>query len=352
MPIHTCSGIPLGIDALWTYIPNEEIDFTRYWYIRHLRIECYDPADGPQMNSPAFNHHTVYNCDIEYDQTYTKCQGRCFYQQPPQSSVICCSSTSSSSVSTSTTVEETTNTTSLPAQQPYQQREGYPAYPPPPTPTVTHQPYTIPSLKYLFPRLKTLIIKNIPSGVNCGPTFIGSLTSIPSTVVSLEIEHTLINNIGEIVMDSPNLVFLQIRNNQLPIKNLTQLPPNLTRFSTFRETLTTPIKANTHLEFVYMVQSKFPGITDLNPEFVKDIMIRWGKHPYDRRLLDQSDPRDIIKHINLVHAHQVYIHYASIPLRIRRPNAEDEYEENPIIVALHLASNYPRRMAEFMSYVS
>lgn len=43
---------------------------------------------------------------------------------------------------------------------------------------------------------------------------------------------------------------------------------------------------------------------------------------------------------------QVYLDFGSIPRRIQ--NAY-EHRENPIVAALHLSSNYPRRMAEFIT---
>ena len=53
-----------------------------------------------------------------------------------------------------------------------------------------------------------------------------------------------------------------------------------------------------------------------------------------------------IKSVNKQTNYQTYIDFGSIPYRIK--NAY-EHRENPIIVALHLASNIPRRMAEFVT---
>jgi hypothetical protein len=55
-----------------------------------------------------------------------------------------------------------------------------------------------------------------------------------------------------------------------------------------------------------------------------------------------------IQHIIRTNSEQIYLHFGSIPKRILFHNTEEE-KENPIILALHLASNYPRRMAEFMA---
>jgi hypothetical protein len=307
MPIHTCSEVPFGVDALWIYVPNEEIDFGKYWYIKHLRIECYRD-DGLR---PGVSNDT---CDIEYDQTYTKCSGtKC------SGSGVCtyCSDAQDSE-------EEDPNPTEV--------------------------PYVLPSLKQIFPRLEALIIKNMYDDHGNYPVYIKALTDIPSTVISLDIEYTLIENIGDIVMNSPNILFLQLRKNKFP-NTLMHLPPNLIRLSTFCENFTNTIQVNKKLQYVHMISSHFPGIENLNPYSMKDIIIRGGEHPYNEQIFHSSYYCiEIIKHINLVNAHKVYIHYCSIPTRIR-VSSEEELD-NPIIVALHLASNYPRRMAEFMSYVS
>lgn len=291
MPIHTCSRSPFGVDALWTYVPGEEVDFKKYWYIRHLRIECYKSKPDDL---------TVDDCDIGHNQDYTRCSG-------------CCS------------LDDTTDVAE---------------------PTQPTQPYTLPSLKYLFPRLESLIIKNVMAcTAESHEVFIGLLTNIPTSVISLEIEYSLIQNIGEIVMDSPNLLYLQLRSNRFP-NHITRLPPNLLRFSTFRETFTNTIQANTLLEYVFIIHSNIPSITNLHTNHVKDIMIRAGTHPYDHLILNSTyNPITILKHIALVNAQLVYLHYGSLPTHTHHNN-----NNNPIIVALHLASNYPRRFAEFMAY--
>ena len=325
MPIHTCSVIiPFGVDAQWTYVPNEEIDFKKYWYIRTLSIECYDPSSTTTTTTDGSNNHqTPDDCDIQFDQSYTRCSGYC-----------CSNNVFDDDVNADYNNDNDNHEEDQPRR--HQQPVVEPV-----------EPYTMPSLKYLFPKLEKLIIKN-RQGTN-QTTFLGSLTNIPSTVVYLEIENTFIKNIGEIIMNSPNLLVLDLTNNKFPI-DFTHLPPKLSRFCAFKETIPNMIHAHKYLSSVYIILSKFPGITNLHPNEVHSIMIRCGEHPYDETILKGSRCQPIIQHIQLVNAQEVYKHYGSIPLRIRIPNTEDDIQ-NPIIVALHLASNYPRRMAEFMTYV-
>ena len=313
MPIHTCSGIPLGIDALWIYVPNEEIDFHKYWYIRHLRIECYNPTDGCPRIGFLNNYGSSSNCDIHFDQLYTRCSGICY-------------KTTSDSTSTSDSIKNTD-----------------------PDTTTAQEPYTLPSLKYLFPHVESLVIRNVEIGLSAPPAFIGALTDLPAGVINLEIEHTLIKNIGEIITNSPHLLFLRLSNNNVPI-TLTHLPPTLIRLNVFHQTFTTTIKAQNYLESVYIILSDLPGIENLNPYSIKDIVIRGGVNPYNPGILHESSEQIIIKHIELVNAQQVYLHYRSIANRIK---ISEDNMENPIVVAMKaLKSNYPRRMAEFMAYIS
>ena len=55
---------------------------------------------------------------------------------------------------------------------------------------------------------------------------------------------------------------------------------------------------------------------------------------------------EYIKHVNDAAMYQVYLAFGSIPRRIK--NAY-EHRDNPIVSALNLASNVPRRMAEFVT---
>ena len=74
----------------------------------------------------------------------------------------------------------------------------------------------------------------------------------------------------------------------------------------------------------------------------------WGsfdriKHKWHLRKMEY------IQSVNNDRYTQVYSEFGSIPGRIR--NAYD-HRHNPIVAAMHLASNYPRRMAEFVTEVT
>lgn len=297
MPIYTCLDSPVKCLAIWSYIPYEEIDFKRYYFVKTLRIECFNPAE-----------------EIE-DTTY----------HPPRRIHP------SSSMS-----RYYYNWTDTPRP-------------------IEEGPYKLPSIKDLFPKLETLIISN---GNQCfkrnSPAYIDTLTDIPATVVNLHIEYTMLTNIGAIILQCPNIETLKLERNIYQISIPEQLPPKLLRLHVFLETLNTTLNVPSTLRYMHLVNSTIPGVDNLRYQPNQNIIIYGCVSPYDIVVLHDTmiSCQDKINHINLVNAHQVYIHYGSIPARIRINKALDNDDhENPIIVALHLASNYPRRMAEFMSYI-
>ena len=53
MPINLLVLPSLKFGAIWTYIPNEYIDFNNYSLIQILRIECFEPSE---LLEPSNNH--------------------------------------------------------------------------------------------------------------------------------------------------------------------------------------------------------------------------------------------------------------------------------------------------------
>jgi hypothetical protein len=77
-------------------------------------------------------------------------------------------------------------------------------------------------------------------------------------------------------------------------------------------------------------------------------MVAGCDSPYDEAIISNhkipfSTKIQHIKHINL---RRVYQHFCEVRRRINNPY---EHRDEPIVAALFLASNYPRRMAEFLS---
>ena len=132
---------------------------------------------------------------------------------------------------------------------------------------------------------------------------------------------------------------------------------NLIRLNAFCETFTQPIVVHSNVQIISLVRCDLPSIEHLNCRYIYDILINKCTTPYDEDILNNSAIQYyrrneiIIKHINKTNAYNTYIHYGTIPKRIRLNLSDVETMKNPIIIALNLGSNYPRRMAEFMSYI-
>lgn len=299
MPINT--NLYAKCAAIWTYIPNEDLDFSKFYFVKLLRIECFQPTTVAQDDTPRYHRQTLIR-----------------------------------PLSTMSRYYHHWNTTD-------------PSHLPPPS--KEDIPYTLPSLKRIFPNLETLIISN---GNQCFkpdlPVYLHHLTDIPSTVKNLDIEYTRITNLGDVIHTCTNLQTLKLNRNiyQIDIHELRPLPPNLVRLHIYLETLAKPIHAPDSLLRVQFVNSTIPFLYNFKYTPDASNIIMYGcDSPYDNNIFINHSEQDKIQHIHLVNAHQVYQHFGSIPSRIRISSPDDL--ENPIVVALNLASNYPRRFAEFIT---
>jgi hypothetical protein len=301
MPINCVEHHSLKCGAIWTYIPNEYIDFNNYSFVKILRIECVNQSE---LLEPSKDHsqRKIYPRGAKSHYYYN------WSTTPPTSSD-----------------------------------------------TIENVPYILPSIKHLFPILETLIISNGYDGITKkNPVYIDILTDIPPTVKMLNIEYTMITNIGEIIHTCPNLELLKLHNNlyhiYIPLQK--PLPVSLTKLNISMETFTNELYVHDNLHIITILNSNIPGIQNLKYNNKKNLIMYGCETPYDNAIFYDNNlsQYEKIKHIQLVNSCNIYQHFGSIPTRIRVSSNEDL--ENPIIIALHLASNYPRRMAEFISDLS
>lgn len=320
MPIHTCSATPDIFDAVWTYIPNEVIDFSKFEMIRSLVIECF----GPDQLSPPTTRTPWCLLGTNVEEQYIMCSGQVedlllFAPRTPTSK-------SCSPRGVSQIIETSAG------------------------------PYTFPSL-HMFPLLEKLIIQNtFHSSVTGSPVYIKAFTDIPPHLLSLEIHNSLIEDIGSIIQQCHHLTALRLHNNLNPI-NITYLPPTLNAFYVLGETFTSHLRIPFNTAVIRFVHSTIPYIyMDHALVAPKTTVVRHERFiiagcqtPYNPKILADNKIRFIQKvhHILFTNAQHIYQHFGSIPTRIR-VSSEEELN-NPIIKALNLASNYPRRMAEFIA---
>jgi hypothetical protein len=72
----------------------------------------------------------------------------------------------------------------------------------------------------------------------------------------------------------------------------------------------------------------------------------YAQYHYRAKLARDKNIIECIKRINDEMGYSLYADFGSIPIRIRVTEAN---MENPVVVAMNLSSNYPRRMAEFVN---
>lgn len=298
MPIHTCSSVIGVYDAVWTYIPNEEIDFSKFTFVRTLLIECYGPDDPspPTSRSPW--------CYLTSRYPLQGCSG--------YMNVFTCN-----------------------------------------RPQANSDKYILPSLRR-FPFIKKIIIQNTYGDIDC-PVHLDGLTDLPTELRVLEIINTKISDIGSLIATCPTLTTLRLHRNMYPI-TLSPFPPNLTKLDMDRETLTTEIHLPPSIRLVSFVKTVIPRLHLQHSMTVPVIgrhdrfIISQCKSPYDERVMaDKTIPFYYkIREVFRTNSLDMYRHFASIPSTIRRTNNIELNNNNVFVKVFTLASNYPRRMAEFV----
>jgi hypothetical protein len=307
MPIHSCNATPNIYDAIWTFVPNEIIDFTKFTMITSLIIECY----SPEIDDPPIGRTQWCMLGRGLPEKSLRCSGHIDLFACLHSSHLCKDS---------------------------------------------NEPFTLPSIKYKFPFLQQLFIQNIYTGIHSKhPVYLKTLTDLPDNLQILNIHNSLIDNIGHIVTHlCPNLTTLRLNSNHFPI-HLTYLPTFLQSLYCIREHFTQDLHLSEHTSVVSFVHSTFQYIYPHqsllipNPFRIGRFIVASCHSPYDETILSiPKTPFSLkILHIFNTNSHKYYLHFANIPTKLRISSTNDLH--NPIIIALHLASNYPRRMAEFFA---
>jgi len=329
MPIHSCTAMPDIFDAVWTYIPNEVINFSKFTTIRSLVIECF----GPDQSSPP-----------------TARTPWCLLGSTVPEQYIVCSGSGQSDLIDSLFAPLTPRTPRTPQSTSYSPRGNE-------TPIDHSEPYTFPSL-HMFPLLEKLIIQNtFHSSITSSPVYIKSFTNIPPNLHTLEFHNSMIEDIGSIIQQCHHLTTLRLHNNVHPI-TLTYLPHTLNAFYVTGETFTNDIQIPLNTSVIRFIHSTLNYIhmdhavaQVTNAGRHERLIIAGCQSPYDARILADNKIKFLqkVQHILHTNAHHIYQQFGAIPNRIRMPANDEDLAENYIIIALNLASNYPRRMAEFIA---
>lgn len=226
-------------------------------------------------------------------------------------------------------------------------------------------PFTIPSIASLFPNLLYLRIQKTTS-IRFGyrmrrtlghPCFIGHITDIPPSVIDVVIEGTYITDLTTLFNHGPNIRSFKLVHNLTPISMpRIQLPLGLNKLiieeSAFLDNtqiiFPTTIWSITCVR-CHMMLTRLENLENAQPDL--NMVFEECTTPYDERILNTHKyhpeiTKKKVEHITYVNAQHVYAELGSIPERIY---VTKKNMESPIVKAMFLGSNYPRRSAEFVA---
>jgi len=198
-----------------------------------------------------------------------------------------------------------------------------------------------------------------------------NLPKIPDSVRSLEIKNTNITNINQIHANwggGGNLTTLILDSNK-KLKGSVIVPDGVLVFAIMNQIVNVirlpfgikKVQCGPRIKFMQlsgeMPEEMLYFVNVISNPYKKELdeidrlcddEIRESLAMYEDMIIQKWHFRKIkcIEEVNKNINYKLYAEFGFIPKRIRVSSVEDL--KNPIIVAMNLASNYPRRMAEFL----
>jgi hypothetical protein len=202
-------------------------------------------------------------------------------------------------------------------------------------------PLTLPSISNRFPNLKKIVFQNWDDSV----CFIGNITDVPRTLNELVFESTCLTDLTPVFRDVTNLYQILMRENRVPLRIMAPFP-NSMRIVQFVDTVIEDVMefgpGMHHLGCFRCTTSRISGL-----EYGYGVTVYQCTSPYDAQLLD-NDPSNEVARAHISEVNALYRYRQIGAIRSRTRNAYDHQDE-PIVSALFLASNVPRRMLEFVA---
>lgn len=320
--------------AIWTFVPGEVLDFTSFSKINTLHITAYLPQKHVKLDDEEPDAFEMIQDSISILQNNSGVTPPTQQQTPTthknQNKI-------EEDAQDAQDAQEKDRTTKVKKVTKEEEQ--------------TPEPYTIPSLSVLFPNLTRLFIKNWEFGPN-RKCFIGRLTDVPHTLLEIILDDTYITDFGPVLSYGVNLLSITLRDNVHPIYMSHPLPDKLISFTLFRTILLDPLIFPQGILNILCGHSTIPKIYGLENNInLNTVVCSFDRciTPYnldDIRISPPSKTRLRIQHIALTNAQQVYSDFGSIPNKIQ---VSQHNIDNPIVVAMNLSTNYPRRMAEFIA---
>ena len=225
---------------------------------------------------------------------------------------------------------------------------------------ITRKPLKMPSLATInFRNLEQLEIQEFD---------VSDMDRIPESVTNLRVVNTNLTNVNQINVNWRNIISLTLEMNKNLNKNSVAIPEGVQQlmlgsqhFTIVRLPSTIKILQLASVVISDMITGTLPDeelncadvYTIYRAEFKRIlsacIVEKRASLAFDEDMINRRwhvIKLEYIKQVNDAAMYQVYLDFGSIPRRIK--NAY-EHRVNPIVSALNLASNVPRRMAEFVT---
>lgn len=209
------------------------------------------------------------------------------------------------------------------------------------------EPFTLPPIAEHFPNLTKLVFQNWDNSW----CFIENITDLPASLHEIWFYDTFIRDLTPVLKMTPRLQSFYMARNAVPIEISVPFPSSMNSVVFFQTTIVDPMELNETIFKFVVIQCNTSRIYGLKN--IYELEFTQCNTPYDNAVIDPVviDPNipnvtATIEHISKVNT--VYRYQQICAIRSRTRNAYDHRDE-PIVAALFLASNVPRRMLEFVS---
>jgi hypothetical protein len=200
-------------------------------------------------------------------------------------------------------------------------------------------PLTLPSIAHRFPNLTKIVFQNWDDSV----CFIGNITDVPASLTEIIFENTCLTDLTPVLRDGQNLYLIRMRANQIPLTISVPFPESLSMVQFVDTVIDDVMEFGKRLGQLVCYRCTTSRIYGLECS----VTFSDCTTPYDNQLLQDAPSEEVVlSHISEVNALYRYRQIGAIRSRTR--NAYDHRDE-PIVSALFLASNVPRRMLEFVA---
>lgn len=207
-------------------------------------------------------------------------------------------------------------------------------------------PLTVPSIANHFPNLSCLVFRNWDDSM----CFIGKITDVPSSLREIRFHNTCLYDLTPVLTFGTRLYSFVMDQNHSPLRISSPFNRVTSAIQFSQVTIVDSLYFNSSILDFHAINCVTSLIYGLGDNMGADITYFRFTHcitPYDPAIIEnEHTPNDAkLTHISRINALETYREIGSIQKRIIDPFS---HRDEPIVAAIFLASNVPRRMLEFV----